>query len=189
MPELQDFRNRIGPGLPQLWAENNLVRRHKTSTAKKYQLYKSNDLVGEYTAAEIAEKLKCSLSTVRSYAKGPRYLYGKYRFEAVKTEKIQKKPKTMSLKLEKDWERTRQQMLHSEADLSRIILVPEMPNRIYMQITQDALELPTAIADSPKELSEITGAKHQSVITIASKARHGRKVHPSFISVDVEKDE
>ena len=89
MPELQDFRNRIGPVLPQLWAENNLVRRHKTSTAKKYQLYKSNDLVGEYTAAEIAEKLKCSLSTVRSYAKGPRYLYGKYRFEAVNPEETE----------------------------------------------------------------------------------------------------
>ena len=102
MPELQDFRNRIGPVLPQLWAENNLVRRHKTSTAKKYQLYKSNDLVGEYTAAEIAEKLKCSLSTVRSYAKGPRYLYGKYRFEAVKTEKSPEETETMSLKLEKD---------------------------------------------------------------------------------------
>ena len=146
-------------------------------------------MVGEYTAKTIAEMLECSPGTVRSYAKGPRYLYGKYRFEAVKTEKNQKKPKTMSLKLEKEWERTRQQLLRSGVDLGQIMLVPKMPNRIYMQITQDSLELPTAIADSPKELAEITGAKHQSVITIASKARHGRKIHPSFVSVDTEEDE
>lgn len=146
-------------------------------------------MVGEYTAKTIAEMLECSPGTVRSYAKGPRYLYGTYCFEAVKKEKNQKKPKTMNLSLEEDWERTRQQLLRSGADLSRIMLVPKMPNRIYMQITQDSLQLPTAIADSPKELSDITGAKHQSVITIASKARHGRKVHPSFISVDVEEDE
>ena len=66
------------------------------------------------------------------------------------------------------------------------MLVPKMPNRIYMQITQDSLQLPTAIADSPKELAEITGAKHQSIITIASKARHGKKIHPSFVGVDIE---
>lgn len=142
--------------------------------------------MGEYTAKTIAEMLECSPGTVRSYAKGPRYLYGIYCFEAVKEEKNQKKPKTMNLSLEEDWERTRQQLLRSGVDLGQIMLVPKMPNRIYMQITQDSLQLPTAIADSPKELAEITGAKHQSIITIASKARHGKKIHPSFVGVDIE---
>lgn len=84
-------------------------------------------MVGEYTAKTIAENVGMLTGTVRSYAKGPRYLYGTYCFEAVKKEKNQKKPKTMNLSLEEDWERTRQQLLRSGADLSRIMLVPKMP--------------------------------------------------------------
>ena len=57
---------------------------------------------------------------------------------------------------------------------------------LYMWVTMDKYELPLFVADSPAELSEVSGVKVGSIYTITSKARRGLLKNPPFICVEVD---
>ena len=59
--------------------------------------------------------------------------------------------------------------------------------RVYMEATTDEIELPVAIADSPRELASIVGNKPSNIISSASKSRSGKK--RKYISVDLEDED
>ena len=60
--------------------------------------------------------------------------------------------------------------------------------RLWMKITSDELQLPVAIADTAEELSEITGAKTNSIQSIASRLVRGKIDKGTFVYVDVEEE-
>ena len=155
--------------------------------ARKYKIYRNNNLVGEKTAKEAANMIGCSACPVRSYANTCKYLYGVYRFERVKTRKKGLlKPKAMTLNLEEEWERTRQQMLHSGYDLSTIQITRPEGRKLYMQVTADRLSLPTAIADSAIELETMTSCKSRTIISTISRGKSGARKQPKFVAVKNE---
>ena len=51
------------------------------AVAKKYNVFRSGKLIGEYTAVDAAQKLGCSAGIVRVYAHSCRKLRGEYTFE------------------------------------------------------------------------------------------------------------
>lgn len=103
-----------------------------TERAKKYKVFQNDELAGEYTAKEVADTIGCSVNTVRIYANTCRYLYGVYRFECVEMRKKRLlKPKTMTLHLKEEWERTRQKLLHSVYDLSTIPITKLKEQKTY----------------------------------------------------------
>ena len=155
--------------------------------AGKYKVFRNNNLVGEKTAEEAATMIVCSAYTVRSYANTCRDLYGVYRFERVKAKKKGLiKPKTMTLDLEAEWERTRQQLLHSGYDLSTIQITRPEGRKLYMQVTADRLSLPTAIADSAIELETMTSCKSRTIISTISRGKSGARKQPKFVAVKNE---
>ena len=56
--------------------------------------------------------------------------------------------------------------------------------KVYMQVTKDALSLPTAIADSAAELARITGAPENTILTAATRAKRGECKHESYVRVE-----
>ena len=91
-----------------------------------YEVYRRGELIGKYTAVDVAAKLKCTPGTVRCYASRGIKLYGEYTYEVVVTEPLSKAVKLWSKcdEWSKEWERTRQQLLSSGVDLSRYVLKP-----------------------------------------------------------------
>lgn len=94
------------------------------AVTKRYKVYRRGELIGEYTAVDAADMLKCTPGTVRCYASRGIKLYGKYTFEVVEPEPVCKADKLWSKcdEWSKEWERTRQQLLSSGVDLSRYVL-------------------------------------------------------------------
>lgn len=60
--------------------------------------------------------------------------------------------------------------------------------KVWMKITQDALELPEIVADSAAELARICGTTRNAVSSAASHARLNG-IKSSYISVEVDLDE
>lgn len=50
------------------------------AVTKRYKVCRRGKLIGEYTAVDAADMLKCTPGTVRSYASGGNKLYGEYTF-------------------------------------------------------------------------------------------------------------
>lgn len=64
-----------------------------------------------------------------------------------------------------------------------------LPKRkIYMAVTKDALSLPLAVADSPKELAELRGVKKETIRSLVSRWRTGKVKRSGYIVVEVEED-
>ena len=59
--------------------------------------------------------------------------------------------------------------------------------KVYMEVSQDGLELPVAMADSMAELAKMTGTSAALVRSSVSKMRRG--VHKTNRFVEVEIDE
>lgn len=97
------------------------------AVTKRYKVYRRGKLIGEYTAVDAADMLKCTPGTVRSYASGGNKLYGEYTFEVVEPEPVCKAGKSWTMTREQavDWEETRQRLLVSGADLSQIKIRPK----------------------------------------------------------------
>ena len=57
---------------------------------------------------------------------------------------------------------------------------------VWMRITHDKFELPTAVASSPEELAAICGVKLQTVYSSASRARLGQCRFTKYIRVNVD---
>lgn len=97
------------------------------AVTKRYKVCRRGKLIGEYTAVDAADMLKCTPGTVRSYASGGNKLYGEYTFEVVEPEPVCKAGKSWTMTRDQavDWEDTRQRLLSSGADLSRYVLKPE----------------------------------------------------------------
>ena len=97
------------------------------AVTKRYKVYCRGKLIGEYTAVDAADMLKCTPGTVRSYASGGNKLYGEYTFEVVEPEPVCKAGKSWTMTRDQavDWEDMRQRLLSSGADLSRYVLKPE----------------------------------------------------------------
>lgn len=94
------------------------------AVAKKYNVFRSGKLIGEYTAVDAADMLKCTPGTVRTYASYGKALYGEYTFEVIEPEMRMEKPWPASDEWAAAWERTRQMFLCSGLDLSRIPIRP-----------------------------------------------------------------
>lgn len=60
--------------------------------------------------------------------------------------------------------------------------------KVYMSITKDALELPEAVADSPKELARMCGVKYEHILSAISHWKKGRIKTPRFITCELEED-
>ena len=95
------------------------------AVTKRYAVYCRGELIGEYTAVDAADMLKCTPGTVRTYASYGKALYGEYTFEVIEPEKRMEKPWTASDEWAVDWEETRQRLLVSGADLSQIKIRPK----------------------------------------------------------------
>lgn len=93
--------------------------------AKKYKVYRGEELIGEYTAVAAAAMLKCTPGTVRTYASYGKALYGEYTFEAIEPDSLMEKPWPASDEWAVDWEETRQWFLSSGLDLSQIKIRPK----------------------------------------------------------------
>lgn len=93
--------------------------------AKKYKVYRGEELIGEYTAVAAAAMLKCTPGTVRTYASYGKALYGEYTFEAIEPEMRMEKPWPASDEWAAAWEETRQRFLNSGVDLSQIKIRPK----------------------------------------------------------------
>lgn len=95
------------------------------AATKRYAVYCRGELIGEYTAVDAADMLKCTTGTVRTYASYGKALYGEYTFEVIEPEKRMEKPWPASDEWAVDWEETRQRFLNSGVDLSQIKIRPK----------------------------------------------------------------
>ena len=95
------------------------------AVTKRYAVYCHGELIGEYTAVDAADMLKCTPGTIRTYASGGNKLYGEYTFEVIEPEMWMEKPWPASDEWAADWEETRQRFLSSGLDLSRIKIRPK----------------------------------------------------------------
>ena len=62
------------------------------AVTKRYKVYRRGELIGEYTAVDAADMLKCTPGTVRTYASYGKALYGEYTFEVIEPEMRMEKP-------------------------------------------------------------------------------------------------
>lgn len=95
------------------------------AVTKRYAVYCHGELIGEYTAVDAADMLKCTPGTVRTYASYGKALYGEYTFEAIEPEMRMEKPWPASDEWAAAWEKTRQRFLCSGLDLSQIKIRPK----------------------------------------------------------------
>lgn len=61
------------------WRES----RKEVMKAKIYKVFRNSEQIGDYTAVDAAEMLKCTPGTVRSYASRGLKLYGEYTFDVM----------------------------------------------------------------------------------------------------------
>lgn len=94
------------------------------AVTKRYKVYRRGKLIGEYTAVDAADMLKCTPGTVRCYASRGLKLYGEYTFDVMPESYKPAKYWSMKPDMEMDWERTRQKFLRSGVDLSKINIIP-----------------------------------------------------------------
>ena len=59
-------------------------------------------------------------------------------------------------------------------------------NKLYMKVTNDKYELPLAVADSIADLARMTGIKPESLYSIISRDRHGKKHSYSYREVYID---
>ena len=60
---------------------------------------------------------------------------------------------------------------------------------VYMEVTQDPLELPLAVAETARELADMTGVKVDAVYQSISRRQRGERKRTRFIRVTVDEDE
>lgn len=60
--------------------------------------------------------------------------------------------------------------------------------RLYMMVSKDKYELPLAVADSVRELAEMTGGKENSIRTFITKYEHGAIKNSRYRRVDIDED-
>ena len=60
--------------------------------------------------------------------------------------------------------------------------------RLYMMVTTDEFELPTAVTDTAEELAEIAGTSEQVVNSQISRYEHGKVKETPFRRVFIEED-
>lgn len=62
-------------------------------------------------------------------------------------------------------------------------------DEVWMKVTRDKFQLPIAVADSIRELSQITGHSEDTIRSSISHQKHGRIKRSSFIRVSMEEEE
>lgn len=60
---------------------------------------------------------------------------------------------------------------------------------LYLKTTTDEYELPLAVAESARELAELTGTSERSMASIISRVRKGTTDTKCYHIVEVEDDE
>lgn len=60
---------------------------------------------------------------------------------------------------------------------------------VYMAVTTDKYELPIAVADTVKELSELTGTSKNAISSAICKKKSGRISGKKFIRVEIDETE
>lgn len=60
---------------------------------------------------------------------------------------------------------------------------------VYMAVTTDKYELPIAVADTVKELSELTGTSTNAISSAICKKKSGRLSGKKFIRVEIDETE
>lgn len=61
--------------------------------------------------------------------------------------------------------------------------------KLYLLITNDQYELPLAVADTPTELSQMTGYKRSYIKSALSKFDKGERPNAPFRRIEVDDDE
>lgn len=64
-----------------------------------------------------------------------------------------------------------------------------MSKKLWMKVTNDEYELPLAVADTMAELARMTGIKPESLYSIISRDRHGKKHSYSYREVDIDDED
>lgn len=64
-----------------------------------------------------------------------------------------------------------------------------MSKKLWMKVTNDEYELPLAVAESAAELARMTGIKPESLYSIISRERHGKKHTYSYREVDIDDED
>lgn len=64
-----------------------------------------------------------------------------------------------------------------------------MSKKLWMKVTNDEYELPLAVAESAAELARMTGIKPESLYSIISRERHGKKRTYSYREVDIDDED
>lgn len=59
---------------------------------------------------------------------------------------------------------------------------------VWMEVTKDKYQLPVAVADSLKELSEITGVSRNAISQSACRMRSGQHLRGRFLSVEINEE-
>lgn len=60
---------------------------------------------------------------------------------------------------------------------------------LWMEVTQDDLELPLIVAGSPQELADKVGTDVNNIYKSASRRRRGEAQKGRFVRVEIEEDE
>lgn len=60
--------------------------------------------------------------------------------------------------------------------------------KVYMKVTRDEYELPLAIADTPAELAEMTGASKNTIFSNIAHQKDGTIRNGSFKAVEIDED-
>ena len=94
------------------------------AVTKKYNVFRSGKLIGEYTAVDAAKKLGCSAGIVRVYAHSCRKLRGEYTFEEAGQASKWKRNYSMRENEQQEWEEVCQRFKCSGIDLSKIKIRP-----------------------------------------------------------------
>lgn len=64
-----------------------------------------------------------------------------------------------------------------------------MSKKLWMKVTNDEYELPLAVADTMAELARMTGIKPESLYSIISRERRGKKHTYSYREVDIDDED
>lgn len=60
---------------------------------------------------------------------------------------------------------------------------------IWMKVTADDLQLPLAVADTAQELADLCGTTSNNITSTVSHWKAGRIKNPSYVCVEVKKDD
>ena len=58
--------------------------------------------------------------------------------------------------------------------------------KLYLRVTKDKYELPVAVADSPRELAQMTGVSRASILSTLSHVKAGQIRNSIYKMVEVE---